>query len=184
MVTRKNPAWAELVQLVPVVSLALPFILVGSVDLQRAGTGFLVAALLSLPVMAFIRIRQQLQNPILLGTALWLWLGALGFNVPVDAVAEWLTQTQAFGLFVGALAVGLVATFRWRYGYIACQSTDTVWIRRASFTLLGLTLVTVIWAWLFRHDIRLGGGLPFIALNMARRALHLKAPQAEPQPAA
>jgi hypothetical protein len=184
MVTRTNPAWAELLQLVPVVSLALPFILEGSVDLRRAGTGFLVAALLTLPVIAIIRIRRQLQNPILVGTALWLWLGAIAFNVPVEAVAEWLSQTQALGLFVAALAVGLVATFRWRYGYVACRTSDTLWIRRASFTLLGLTLATVVWAWVFRHDIRLGGGLPFIALNVARRVLHLRAPQAEPQPAA
>lgn len=183
MVTRKNPAWAELLQLVPVVSLALPFIVEGSVDLRRAGTGFLVAALLTLPVIAIVRIRQQLQNPILVGTALWLWVGAIAFNVPVPAMAEWLSQTQAFGLFVAALAVGLIATLRWRFGYVACPSSDTLWIRRASFALLVLTLVMVAWAWAFRHDIRIGGGLPFIALNVARRVLHLRAPRIEPEPA-
>ena len=35
----QNPVWAELVQLVPVLSLALPFVLQGAVDLSRAANG-------------------------------------------------------------------------------------------------------------------------------------------------
>jgi hypothetical protein len=42
--------------------------------------------------------------------------------------------------------------------------------------LLGLTLVIVAWAWFFRHDIRVGGGLPFIVLNVARRVMGRRAP--------
>ena len=79
MPTEKNAVWAELIQLVPVVSLALPFIVQGSVDLRQAASGFVVAALLTLPVTAWVAARKQLLNPILVGTALWLWLGAAAF---------------------------------------------------------------------------------------------------------
>ena len=179
MDTRRNAVWAELVQLVPIISLAFPFILEGKVDISRAGLGFLVGALLTLPISAMVVLRKQLLNPILVGAGLWLWLGALAFKLPVASLAVWLIQTQAFGLFVAALAVGLTATLISPQGYVACRSSDPRWIRRASLGLLGLTLVILCWAWFFRHDIRLGGGLPFIVLNVARRVLGRRAPVAE-----
>jgi hypothetical protein len=174
--TDKNPAWAELVQLVPVISLALPFIVKGQVDISQAGRGLLVAALLTVPVTALVLYKQHLLNPILTGTGLWLWLGALAFNVPVPSLAAWLGETQAFGLFLGALLVGLVVTFTSPYGYVACRSGDAGWIRRTSFGLLGLTLVGVVLSYVFRSDVRLGGGLPFIVLNVVRRVLTRRAP--------
>lgn len=149
----------------------MPFIVQGGVDLGRAGSGFLIAAALTVPVTGVVIWKQQRLNPILLGTALWLWLGAIGFNVPVELVADWLSETQAFGLFVAALLVGIVATFVSPHGYLGCNCESLAWIRRASFILLGLNLLVVVWAWYFRSDIRLGGGLPFIVLNVVRRVL-------------
>ena len=107
MSSPRNPAWAELLQLVPIVSLALPFIVEGRADLGRAGAGFLLGALLTIPVSAAVVLRKHLLNPILLGTALWLWLGALAFKLPIPLLVAWFGQTQAFGLFVAALGVGL-----------------------------------------------------------------------------
>ena len=176
MASSRNPVWAELLQLVPIVSLAFPFIVAGRVDLGRAGSGFLLGALLTIPVSAVVVLRKHLLNPILLGAGLWLWLGAVAFKLPAQPLVTWLAQTQAFGLFVGALGVGLAATVLSPQGYVACRSSDPRWLRNASLGLLGLTLVTVCWAWLFRHDIRLGGGLPFIVLNVARRVLVRRAP--------
>jgi hypothetical protein len=176
MATLRNPAWAELLQLVPIISLALPFIVEGRVDLGRAGSGFLIGALLTIPVSVAVVLRRHLLNPILLGTGLWLWLGAVAFNLPAPPLVAWLGQTQAFGLFVAALGVGLAATILSPQGYIACYSSDQRWIRHASIKLLQLTLLLVGWAWLFRHNIRLGGGLPFIVLNVARRVLARRAP--------
>lgn len=176
MTTRRNAVWAELVQLVPIISLAFPFIVEGRVDISRAGSGFLFGALLTLPVLTLVRWRGHLLNPILLGTDLWLWLGAVAFTVPVAPLAAWLARTQAFGLFVAALGAGIVATLFGPQGYVACASNDARFIRRASLGLLALTLVIVGWAWIFRHDIRLGGGLPFIVLNVARRLLARRAP--------
>ena len=103
MVTRRNGVWAELVQLVPIISLALPFIVAGKVDISRAGSGFLLGALLTIPISAVIVLRKHLLK------------------------------------------------------------------------LLGLTVVILCWAWMFRHDIRLGGGLPFIVLNLGRRVLGRRA---------
>ena len=176
MTSPKNPVWIELLQLVPVLSFAFPFILAGNVDLGRAGTGFLIGALLTLPVFAIVARSKYLFNPILVGMGLWLWLGALAFQVPIEALKAVLVNTQAFGMFVSALLVGIAATWLSPHGYVGCRSSDTAWIRRASPGLLGLTALTVAWAWLARHNVRLGGGLPFIVLNATRRVLGLRAP--------
>jgi hypothetical protein len=180
MEARRNPVWAELIQLIPVISLAFPFIVAGSVDISRAGPGFLLGALLTVPVTAAVLWRRYLLNPILIGTGLWLWLGLAAFYVPIPAVKIWLVDTQAFGLFLLALVAGIVTTFASSTGYVACLSSDLRWTRKASLALLGLTFGIVAWTWLFRHDIRLGGGLPFIVLNVARRAIARKAPKAAP----
>jgi len=176
MAARRNAVWAEIVQLVPIISLALPFIAAGKVDLGRAGLGFVIGALLTIPIATLVVLRKHLLNPILVGAGLWLWLGAIAFTVPVAPILEWLVQTQAFGLFVAALVTGLAATLVLPQGYVACQSNDPRWIKKASFGLLGLTMVVLCWAWLFRHDVRLGGGLPFIVLNVGRRVLCRRAP--------
>jgi hypothetical protein len=176
MATSRNPVWAELIQLVPVVSLALPFIIAGRVDLSQAGWGFLVGALLTIPISAAVVVKGKLLNPILVGTGLWLGLGAIAFQIPVAPLADWLVQTQAFGLFFAALLVGVVATLFFPQGYIACSSTDLRWIRRASLGLLAFTVVAVAWSWVFRANVRLGGGLPFIALNVTRRIIARRAP--------
>lgn len=165
----QNPAWAELVQLVPIVSLAFPFIVSGSADLERAGRASVVAALLTIPVCGLVLARGHLLNPILAGTGLWLWVLAAAFQVPFPALAEWLGRTQGFSLFVLVFVVGVASTLVSPYGFIGCRSSDARWIRRASLGLLGLTGVVVMWAWWFRHDLRLGGGLPFIVVNVARR---------------
>jgi hypothetical protein len=178
MAIRRNPVWAEVLQLVPVICLALPFILAGKVDLARAGFGFLLGALLTLPISAVVVLRRHLLNPILVGTGLWLWLGLVAFYVPVPALLTWLVHTQAFGLFAAALLAGLGAMALSPWGYIACRSTDPGWNRKTSRVLLGLTVLIVVWAWYFRQDIRLGGGLPFIVLNVARRVMARKAPDA------
>ena len=176
MATHRNPLWAELVQLVPVISLAFPFIVAGKVDLGRAAPGFLFGALLAVPITAAVLWRRRLLNPILIGTNAWLWLGVAAFYLPVAALKTWLIDTRAFGLFLLALVAGIVTTFASPTGYIACPSSDPRWTRKASLGLLGLTLVIVLWAWRFRYDIRLGGGLPFIVLNVARRVIGRRAP--------
>jgi hypothetical protein len=178
MAIKRNPVWAEMIQLLPVISLAFPFIVQGKVDLSRAGSGFLTGALLTVPITAVIVLRKHLLNPILVGTALWLWLGALAFNVPVAPLVAWLGETQAFGLFAAALLAGLGALLFSPHGYVACYSDDKRWLKTASLGLLALTCVVVAWCWFLRHDIRLGGGLPFIVLNVFRRVLARRAPGA------
>jgi len=174
----KNPPWLELVQLVPVVSLALPFIVTGDVDLSRAGTGLLVAALLTLPVTGLVRWKRGVQNPILVGTALWLWVGAAAFNLPLEGLKALLIEAQGFGLFVGVVVVGAVATFASPTGLVGCRHPDPGFVRRSSLVLLALAAVALGWSWLFRHNIRLGGGLPFIVLNVVRRVMVVRAPAA------
>ena len=176
MVPRRNAVWAELVQLVPIISLAFPFIVAGKVDISRAGSGFVIGALLTIPISAVVLLRKQLLNPILLGAGLWLCLGAVAFIVPVPPITEWLVQTQAFGLFAAALVTGIMTTLFSSHGFVACRSTRPHWIRKASIGLLAIVIVILCWAWVFRHNIRLGGGLPFIVLNVARRVLGLRAP--------
>lgn len=176
MATRKNPVWIELLQLLPVLSFAFPIIWEGRVDLERAGPGFVVGALLTLPVGGVVVRSKHLFNPILIGVGLWLWIGAIAFQVPVESVKAALASTRAFGMFVTAFLVGLAATWLSPHGYVGCRSADAAWVRRASLGLLGVTAATVGWAWFTRHDVRLGGGAPFIVLNVARRVLGLRAP--------
>ncbi|MBN1605952.1 MAG: hypothetical protein JW940_04935 [Polyangiaceae bacterium] len=171
-------AWPELLQLVPIICLALPFIVKGQVNLGQAGTGFLVATALAIPISIVVVLRGYLLNPILVGTHLWLALGAAAFGLKIPALMGWLAATQAFGLFLAAALVGAAATFLHRYGFVAVRSEDAAWIRRASLALLALSVVVLGWAWLLRHDVRLGGGLPFIVLNVVRRVLCVRARRA------
>lgn len=168
----------ELVQLVPVVTLALPFIAKGDVDLSRAGSGFLIAALLTLPVTGIVLFKRGTLNPILLGTALWLWVGAAAFNWSLESLRAALVEAQGFGLFLGVVVVGIAALLGSRAGFIGCRHPDAAFVRRSSFTLLGLAFAALAWSWLFRLNIRLGGGLPFIVLNVVRRVLIVRAPAA------
>ena len=176
----RQRAWPELLQLVPIVCLALPFIVKGEVNLGQAGTGFLVATALAIPISIVVVLRGYLLNPILIGTHLWLALGAAAFGLEIPTLVRWLAETQAFGLFLAAAIVGAAATLFHRYGFIATPSEDARWVRRASLGLLALSLVAVAWAWLFRHDVRLGGGLPFIVLNVVRRVLCVRGQRREP----
>jgi hypothetical protein len=176
MATSRNPIWAEMIQLIPVICLAFPFIVAGKVDLAQAGWGFLAGALLAIAISAVVVARGKLLNPILVGTGLWLCLGALAFQLPVAPLADWLVRTQALGLFLAALVAGIFATLFSSQGYIACGSSDPRWIRRASLGLLAFTAVIVAWSWTFRTNVRLGGGLPFIALNVTRRIVARRAP--------
>ncbi|HEX6276778.1 MAG TPA: hypothetical protein VFZ53_27230 [Polyangiaceae bacterium] len=166
-----NPVWAELVQLVPVITLALPFIVKGEVELARAASGFLVGAVSFVLVSGLVLHRRAVLNPILVGTGVWLVLGALAFNVPVDVLASSFVTTQGFSLFIVIGVVGLVATFASPEGFIGARSDDAAWVRRSSFVLLVLAVAAAAWAFRFRSDIRLGGGVPFIVLNVVRRVV-------------
>ena len=174
----RNPVWAELVQLVPIVSLAFPFIVAGKIDLARAGSGVLVAALLTLPVSAVVLLKKGVLNPILLGTALWLWFAAIAFRVPLPGLVADLGEAQGAGLFAGVVLVGIPSTAFSPYGFIGARHPDVRWIRRSSAVLLALAVVALGFSWLFRHNVRAGGGLPFIVLNVVRRAMILRAPPA------
>jgi hypothetical protein len=166
-----TPPWVEAIQLVPILTLAFPFILAGKVDIAHAGTSFMGAGLMSILLFAFTLRRGYLLNPILTGTNLWLCFGAVAYAFSVNSFVSWLVATQAFGLFVAVFVVGLVTTAFSRYGFVACLCNDPIALRRSSLTLLAFVALAVVWAWLFRHQVRLGGGLPFICINVARRVL-------------
>ncbi|MEQ1503398.1 MAG: hypothetical protein ABMB14_14265 [Myxococcota bacterium] len=165
----RSPAWIELAQLVPVVVLASSFVVGGEVDLARATPLFVVAAALSVPILGLVAWRRFVPNWIAVGADLWLWLGAAAFAIPIRPIAAWLAETHAVGIFVGAFAVGVAATFGSPGGYVGLVHPDRRWVRRTSVRLLALTGVAIVWAWLLRDDLRLGGGLPFIVVNVARR---------------
>jgi hypothetical protein len=173
---KQNPIWAELVQLLPVLSFALPFVLQGSVDLSRAKSGFVLGAGLAVAFSLLLVLRRHVLNPILVGAGLWLVGGALAFNVPVAPLAAWFVAAQASGLFAMALAVAVPATLFSPHGYVGARTTDRSWLRWSSLLLLSATLAAVAWAFWFRGNVRLGGGLPFIALNVTRRLLVRRAP--------
>jgi hypothetical protein len=178
--SRRNPAWLELVQLVPIVTLALPFIVAGGVDLSRASGGLLAGALLTVPVTALVVWRRGVLNPILLGTAAWLWFGALAFTVPIPPLEQAVRETQGFGLFVAIVLAGVVTTLFSPHGFIGCRHGDRRFVRNSSLALLALGALALAWSFYFRDNVRLGGGLPFIVLNVARRLLVRRAPPPRP----
>jgi hypothetical protein len=110
-------------------------------------------------------------NPIAVGTGVWLIAGALAFNVPIRALEAFVASSQGFSLFVVITMVGLAALLLSPQGFIGHRTTDRAWIVRASLLLLALSVGAAAWAFRYRADIRLGGGLPFILLNVARRVL-------------
>jgi hypothetical protein len=138
-----------------------------------------VGALLTIPVCGVVLLKKASLNPILVGTGLWLWVGAAAFAVPLPELRSALVEAQGFGLFACVFGTGLVALGLSPEGFIGCRHPDPRFVRRASFGLLGLALVALAWSWFLRHDIRAGGGLPFIVLNVARRAIILRAPPVE-----
>lgn len=165
-----NPVWAELIQLIPAIVLASSFIASGTVDLSRAAPLFLLSAALTAPISALVLWRGHLLNPILAGAALWLWCGALAFNLPVPPLADLLGEAKASGLFMGSFAFGVGALALSPWGYLGARARPEK-IRAGSLVLLGLTGIAIAWTVIFRQDPRLGGGAPFIALNVARRLL-------------
>ena len=177
MATHRNPCWAELLQLFPHHQPGL--------SIHRGGQGRTLAGRswfsagraadrANLPVAVLWR-RHRL-NPILIGTNLWLWLGLAAFYVPAPALTTWLIETKAFGLFALALVVGIAATF-WFLRATSPARRRPRWTRRTSLVLLGLTVVIVLWAWMLPPEhAGLGGGLPFIVLNLARGVISRKAP--------
>jgi hypothetical protein len=171
MTSKKKRVFQEIAQFVPVIVLASSFLVSGGVDLERAGLLFVVSALLAVIVTSVLIRQKVLLNPILVGTNLWLCIGALAFGIPIPAIAEILGQIQAAGLFACALGVGIVFTAVSATGYIGMSHTDGRVIRKLSVVMLVLTGVALVWSVLFEHNIRVGGGLPFILLNVTRRVL-------------
>ena len=158
----------EAVQFVPVLTLAMGFVLSGEIDLSVADMRFLVAVLLSVPIVGLLTVKKINQNPILLGADLWLLLGAVSFNVPIPAIRDAMAATGGGGLFVGALLVGLGFTLARPEGYLGVESPKT---KALSAVLLLLTIAAAGWAMSRPDDIRLGAALPFIGLNIVRRVM-------------
>ncbi len=171
-----NPAWVEVVQLVPIVTLASSFLVSGEVDLARAAPLFLLAAGLGVAITALVLWRRYLLNPILVGANLWLVLGAAVFATGWVQGSGWVAEARAAGLFACAAAVGVATHAFSPFRYLGARSSDPAWLTRASLGLFALTVAAVAWSWGFRADLRIGGGLPFIAVNVARRVLIARAP--------
>ena len=166
-----KPVLGEVVQLVPVITLASSFIVSGGVDLERAAPLFVVSAIIAVIITGILIRLKVLLNPILVGTNLWLCLGALAFGIPIPPFADIIAALQAAGLYICTLGVGVVYAAVRPTGYIGMRHPDPRVVRRLSVILVGLTGVALVWSFLFIHNIRLGGGLPFIVLNVTRRVL-------------
>ena len=164
-------ALLEVVQFIPVITLASSFIAGGGVNLERAATLFIISGITALVITAALAVKKVPLNPILLGTNLWLVTGALAFGVPIPALATVLGTVQAFGLYVTIFTVGAILTILSTTGFIGMAHTNRNRVRRLSILLLALCAVALAWSYLFIDNIRIGGALPFIFLNVSRRVL-------------
>lgn len=161
----------EVVQFVPVITLASSFIVAGGVDLGRAGTLFVISAALAVIITVALVIQKARLNPVLLGTNLWLVIGALAFGIPISPLADVVGSLQAAGLFATILIMGVAMTLTRPTGFIGMPHRTPATVRKLSIALLGLTAAILVWSYLFIDNIRLGGGLPFIVLNVTRRVM-------------
>jgi len=170
-VARAKTIGLEVLQFAPILTLASTFVVSGEVDLERAATLFVVAAAEAVGIIALVAALRAPLNTILLGTNVWLALGALAFGVPVEPLAELLGRLQAVVLFACILLGGVgIAAFA-PNGFVGVALPDRRTVRLGSAILLVLSLLALVWSWIFVDDIRLGGGLPFILLNVSRRVL-------------
>lgn len=158
----------EVVQFVPVLILAAGFVISGEIDLSVAGARFAMAAVAAALVVGGLTLRRVPLNPFLAGADLWLLLGAVSFNLPIEPIKAALVQLGGGGLFLGALLVGLGYTVLRPEGYLGVESKQT---RALSVVLLLLTAAAAAWAISRPEDIRLGAALPFIGINVLRRAM-------------
>ena len=169
--TKKQAVLAETVQFVPVIILAFSFLVKGDVDLNRAASLFLISGSIAAAITVFLVLKKTLLNPILLGTNIWLVLGAMVFSIPIPPLEDLIGSLQAAGLYVCVFVVAIVFTFGKRTGFIGMEHTDSSVIRKLSLIMLVLSGVVLAWSYVFVEDIRLGGGLPFILLNVTRRVI-------------
>ena len=99
-------------------------------------------------------------------------LALASLTVTLPALAELLSETNAVLLFAATLGLGIVLTFAVpKSGFIGMADGDAQTVRRLSVVLLALAVLALVWAIAFKDNIRLGGGLPFIVLNVTRRML-------------
>jgi len=157
---------------VPIITLASSFILKGGVDLNQASVLFVVSGIIAVAVTAWLLAIRITLNPILLASNIWLIFGAAAFGIPVLPLAHLFAETNAALLFAAVLAVGIAqTTLRISTGFIGMDNAPPQTIRKLSFTLLAVAALAFCWAVIFRNNIRIGGGIPFIVLNVTRRVL-------------
>ena len=89
----------------------------------------------------------------------------------VAPIADALAAVQAGGLFACTLALGIPLTAVKPTGFIGMKHPDSRIVRKLSIIMLALTAIALAWSIVLVHNIRLGGALPFIVLNVTRRML-------------
>ena len=165
----------EAVQFVPVIVFASSFLVSGGVDLSLAATLFVIAGIGAFVISAALIIGKVQLNPVLLGTNIWLCVGALVFGVPVPAIAGVFAKVQAAGLFACVLAVSVPLMMFSPAGFIGMRHPNPKTVRALSLQLLIAAAVVFVWSIIMVDNIRLGGGLPFILLNVTRRMMMRRA---------
>lgn len=170
--SQKFKILAEIVQFIPIITLAVTFIVKGAVDLEQAAMLFVVSGSMAVGITVWLAVAKVTLNPILLASNIWLVVGAIAFGVPVPFLATLLSETNAALLFATVLLVGVTQiALKIPTGFIGMEHANAAAIRRLSLTLLAFSAVILIWAVIFKDNIRLGGGLPFILLNVTRRMM-------------
>jgi hypothetical protein len=169
--SRARTIGLEVIQFAPVLTLASTFVVSGEVDLQRASALFVVAAVEAVIVTGIVLAARGPLNTVLIGTNTWLLIGAVAFGVPIEPLADLLGEVQATALFACVLLVGAGLTGFAPLGFLGIDVRDRKRQLLGSLVLLALTSAFIGWSWIFVDNIRLGGGLPFILLNVSRRVL-------------
>jgi hypothetical protein len=127
-----------------------------------------VAALVQIALFAWLRWTG---SRLILGANLWLLVAGAAAFARLWWVLRGYGVLAESGIFVAMLAVGVVATFATRGGFVGVASAAPAEVRRASWIMLAATAGAVAMAVAFRGDRTWAAAMPVIALAVLQRTL-------------
>ncbi len=143
---------------------------------------FVVAAVAGLVQLAIVLPQSRPVNRLVLAANLYLILGGLAFLFHQGWYLRGYDALRESAIFVAMLAVGAGATAFTPAGFAALENAARPAALRASWWLLGTTLLALGMSVMFRGDRYLAAVIPIVALAVLQRVLvrHARAGRASP----
>lgn len=133
--------------------------------------GFLVGeALAVLEMIVFLSLKLPIHR-LLLGVNLYLVVGSMAFTFSLEPLLTLYGNLRESALFGMIAVIGVVSTLFSPKGFIEVAHPDRARVRRFSWMLVGVSIVSLTVSFLYRSNVWLAGTLPFVLLLVSRRFL-------------